>query len=189
MKKVILFAGALSILITQSGCFGSFGLVRTIYEFNDGVSENKVVKTILFYGLLIVPVYSIAGFLDIVLFNLIEFWSGSNPIAMEAGQVEEQLMTIKGETYKVKATKNKMEFTKITDGELIEMGAMVFDTKSKSWSFVKDGEAKEIVSFDTATNTVDYFTSEGVKTVDVSIVECLVIDKVNSNPSFYMANK
>ena len=78
-------AAAISIMISQTGCFGGFELTKKVWEFNDNTFENKFLKTLFFYVLNIVPVYGIAGFLDVVIFNLIEFWSGSNPIAMEEG--------------------------------------------------------------------------------------------------------
>ncbi len=89
MRKLLFTAVAASIMITQTGCFGSFTLVKKVYEFNDGASDNKFVKTLLFYVLNIVPVYGIAGFLDLIIFNLLEFWTGSNPIAMNEGEFEE----------------------------------------------------------------------------------------------------
>lgn len=188
MKKILFGAAALSIMITQTGCFGSFGLVKTIYEANDNASDNKIVKTLLMYVLMIVPVYQVAGFLDIVVFNLIEFWSGSNPIAMEAGEMEEQLMTIKGETYKVTATQNKMSFVKLTNGEAIDMGAMTFDTDDNSWNFEKDGEAHKMASYDMASGNVSFFTETGVKVVDMQTVECLAMDKMNGSSSVAFAS-
>jgi len=124
-------------MITQIGCFGSFALVKKVYEFNDVASDNKFAKTLLFYVLNIVPVYGIAGFLDLIIFNLLEFWTGSNPIVMNEGEFEEQLMTFKGETYKLTATKNQMKFQKLTPAGLEDLGNMLFSEEKSSWSFAK----------------------------------------------------
>ncbi|PJZ68942.1 hypothetical protein CH373_07930 [Leptospira perolatii] len=67
-----------------ANCFGKFALVRVFYNANDGINVGsgllqKLVKTILFYipfGFLM----AVGGFVDFILFNLIEFWSGSNPV-------------------------------------------------------------------------------------------------------------
>jgi len=72
---------ALVAITTQSGCFGSFGLTKKIYQFNDGVSDSMVVKEVVFLALIILPVYELAALGDAVIFNLIEFLTGSNPLA------------------------------------------------------------------------------------------------------------
>lgn len=187
MKRLFLTAAMVSILITQTGCFGSFGLVKTVYEFNDGVSDNGVIKSLLMWALMIVPVYQVAGFLDIVLFNLIEFWTGSNPIAMEEGQIEEQLVTLKGEKYKITATKNKMVFVKYQEGVEVNMGAMVFENSDNSWNFVKEGESTKLASVDLENNVVSVFTKEGIATLDANSARNLAFSRMNNNCSDELA--
>jgi hypothetical protein len=174
MKKVFFTAAAACIMITQTGCFGSFEMIKKVYDWNDGISDNKVVKTLIFYVLNIIPVYGIAGFLDVVIFNLIEFWGGSNPIAMEAGQVEEQFMAIKGENYKVTATKNQMKFEKVTDDGLVEMGAMVFSEEDQSWSYVKEDESMVVAKVNAVDNSVDYQTAAGMQTFNLNSLDNVV---------------
>ncbi|MEQ8908369.1 MAG: DUF3332 domain-containing protein [Vicingaceae bacterium] len=171
MKKLLFTAAAASIMITQTGCFGSFEMIKKVYEWNDSVSDSKFVKTLLFYAMNIVPVYSVAGFLDVVVFNLIEFWGGSNPIAMEAGQIEEQLMTFKGQTYKVTATKNQMKFEKITNAGLEEVAIMVFSEKDNTWSYVKGDQSMVVAKINKADHSVDYQTAAGMQTFDLNSVE------------------
>ncbi|MFT6167610.1 MAG: hypothetical protein ACJASF_002310 [Vicingaceae bacterium] len=179
MKKIFFIASAFSILITQTGCFGSFSAIKKVYEFNDSV-DDKFVKTLLFYVLNIIPVYGVAGFLDAVIFNLIEFWTGSNPIAMELGQMEEQLITLNGEIYKVTATQNKMVFAKIDGTDLVDMGAVYFDSENYVWNFEKDGEVNKLASFDPGNNQVNYYSTKGVKSIDAASIECLVKEKMNT---------
>ena len=180
-------AAALSVMITQTGCFGSFELVKKIYDFNDGISDNKIVKTLFFYLLNIIPVYGISALLDVVIFNLIEFWGGSNPLAMEAGEIEEQLMTVNGKVYKVTATKNKMSFAQLINGDAVDMGDLVFSDESKSWNFEKDGVSEELVSIN-ADNTVDFATAEGVQNVDMSSIDCLVLNDFSTNKEMELAS-
>ena len=59
MKKVFFLASALSLLITQTACFGSFSLIKKFNEFNPSAVDNNILKILLFYGLNIVPVYSV----------------------------------------------------------------------------------------------------------------------------------
>lgn len=186
MKKIFFIAAAASIMISQTGCFGGFELTKKVWEFNDGISDSKFLKTLMFYVLNIVPVYGIAGFLDVVIFNLVEFWSGSNPIAMAEGQYEEQFAKIDGQDYKITATKNKMSFQKIEDGQLVDMGEMVFSEEESKWSFVKDGVSNDLVSINLESNTVDYNTMQGVQTVDISNMDCVALNTKNSNGAFAM---
>jgi len=64
-----------------TACFGNFSLTRGIYGWNKTVSSNKFVQWIVFLGLCIVPVYEIGALADLWIFNSLEFWTGSNPLA------------------------------------------------------------------------------------------------------------
>ncbi|TGJ99999.1 DUF3332 family protein [Leptospira langatensis] len=87
LKKIVLSVMLVGITFgSLANCFGKFALVRVFYNANDGINVGggllaKIVKTILFYipfGFLM----AIGGFIDFLLFNLIEFWSGSNPVGL-----------------------------------------------------------------------------------------------------------
>ena len=163
MKKIFFTAAALSIIISQTACFGSFALVKKVYEFNQSASNNKFVTTLLFYGLNIVPVYGVAAIVDVVILNLIEFWSGSNPVSMQEGEQEEQLLTWKGETYKMIASKNTMAFEKLVDGQFVDMGALSFSPEKDSWSMVKGEQSQEIIRFQ-EDGSADFQTLSGFQT-------------------------
>ena len=64
--------------VGTSGCFGKFGLTRKLYAWNEGVGD-KWVRSVVMWGLMIIPVYSIAGAGDFLVLNTVEFWTGSNP--------------------------------------------------------------------------------------------------------------
>ena len=76
-----LTAGA---LLGTSACFGSFNLTRKVYGWNKSVSSDKWVRELVFLGLSIVPVYNIAGLVDVLITNSIEFWTGTNPVSMSS---------------------------------------------------------------------------------------------------------
>ena len=124
-----------SLVITQTGCFGEFALVRKVYNWNEEVSPNKFVKTLVFYVLNIVPVYGIAGFIDVVILNLIEFWSGSNPLSMNEGDYEMQMATIKGEDFKIEATKDTFTTTQLSGDKSGEVRVMMFDRNDMTWKY------------------------------------------------------
>lgn len=134
VKRSLLALGMGSILITQTGCFGTFALTRKAYEFHDGLTDSKFLKSLLFWipgGL----VYGIVGMLDVVIFNLIEFWSGSNPIAMKEGEHEMQLVTVNGERFKMEATKDTFTTTQLSGEKTGEVRVMKFDRCDNTWKY------------------------------------------------------
>jgi hypothetical protein len=132
-KTALLFAMS-TLLITQTGCFGEFALTRMVYEYHDDFIDNKFVKSLLFWipgGL----VYPLAGFVDAVIFNLIEFWSGSNPLSMNEGDYEMQLTSIDGVEYKIEATKDRFTTTQLSGKQAGEVRVMKFDRCDNTWKY------------------------------------------------------
>ncbi len=68
---------ALSLSVLSAGCFGKFQLTRMIYDLNKSV-EDKYVRSALTWAF--VPVYGFSAFIDAVIFNVVEFWTGENPM-------------------------------------------------------------------------------------------------------------
>ena len=88
MKKIkTLLLGVMisAMMISLSGCYGSFGLTNKIHKWN-GSLGNKFVEEAVFLGLVIIPVYEVSLFIDGIFLNTIEFWTGSNPMALKAGE-------------------------------------------------------------------------------------------------------
>ncbi|MBR9832930.1 DUF3332 domain-containing protein [bacterium] len=189
MKKIVFSAMAAMIMITQTGCFGSFELVKKVYDFNDNISSSKFVNSLFFWVTgIILPVYGIAAMVDVVILNLIEFWTGSNPIAMNEGQIEEQLVTYKGEVYKMTATKNKFHVEKLNGTESIEVGNLVFADEARTWSFEKNGESTPIATLN-ADNSVTYHVENGTATVYNNDMETLVFERNTADHLIEMASK
>ena len=65
-------------MATVGGCYGSFELVKKVHKFN-GTLGNKFVNELGFLVMNIVPVYGVAAFIDAIVLNSIEFWTGRNP--------------------------------------------------------------------------------------------------------------
>lgn len=170
--KRTLFTLALgSLLVTQTGCFGEFALVKKVYDWNDGVTDNKFVKSLVFFALCVIPVYELAGFLDAVVFNLIEFWSGTNPLAMEEGDHEMQLMTMKGERFQVDVTKDTFTTTQLTGADQGVVRLLRFDRCDNTWKY-SDADACErsIMTFlDDRAENVRVYTDNG--SVDLAVAE------------------
>jgi hypothetical protein len=74
-----------SFLTLTTACYGPFNLTRNIYHWNSNIKGGKEVnekwmKEIVFFGMIIIPVYMFSALLDAFIFNSIQFWSGDNPI-------------------------------------------------------------------------------------------------------------
>lgn len=80
IKTTFLAALLAGTLLSQSSCMGSFALTLKVYEFNNNVTGNKYINNLIFW-VIGGPVYGFTTTVDVVILNLIEFWSGSNPLA------------------------------------------------------------------------------------------------------------
>ncbi len=138
MKKFkrVVAAGMIGTMgFISTGCFGEFQLVRTIWNFNDEVVSSKFVKTLLFYVMNFIPVYGVAGALDFFIFNLIEFWGGSNPLAMEDGDYEEQIFEKDGIQYRMEVTKNQYALIQLTGEDAGQKTVLSFDEDNLAWNY------------------------------------------------------
>jgi hypothetical protein len=79
-KQVVVLLLVATMAMMSVGCYGSFNLTKKVYNWN-GSLGNKWVVEVVFLACYVVPVYGIAGFIDVVILNSIEFWTGSNPMA------------------------------------------------------------------------------------------------------------
>ena len=66
------------------GCYGEFALTKELYRFNGDIHPNSFVQSLVMWALALLWVYSIAILVDVVILNLIEFWTGDNPMLAQA---------------------------------------------------------------------------------------------------------
>ena len=90
VRKAIATAVIASFLSVTTACYGPFNLTRNVYHFNSGVKgsgevNEKWMKEIVFFGMIIIPVYMFSALLDAFVFNAIQFWTGNNPIKVSQG--------------------------------------------------------------------------------------------------------
>ncbi|MGN0834839.1 MAG: DUF3332 family protein [Candidatus Spyradosoma sp.] len=122
-KKIAIIATAIASALVLSGCLGdsnktsdTFVCIKAVYKYNTGeISQNKWVNEILF----IIPgglCYFVGSILDVIIFNSIQFWSGSNPIA------ETTITDADGTEYLLaKQADGSVKATNLTTGEAIEL--------------------------------------------------------------------
>lgn len=163
----------------QSGCFGSFSLTKTAYDLVDGIGERDmaggVIRSVIMWIGFILPIYGLCLFVDVVILNLIEFWTGSNPLAMEAGEMEQQLVHYQGEEYLITATKNQFKFEKMENGVAVDEQILQYCEEDMAWNHVKDGESRVFLAIQGARAngdvTIDVYGEGG--TVETATVNML----------------
>jgi hypothetical protein len=131
-RAVILTLTAGAVL--TSGCFGSFNLTRKLYGFNKDVSKDKFVRELVFLGLNIVPIYGVAGFIDAVVANTVEFWTGENPISM-TGSVKVDSATVVKKVGVVRNGERIMTLSTYKSNKLVATTIMSLEPGATSMTF------------------------------------------------------
>ena len=143
MRKTKILLLVVSLLtVSLTGCFGNFALTRRLYTFNRYISDAKFVQTLVFWVMCIIPVYSITGLIDVAILNLIEFWTDSNPLAMNETDVDVRYYATEDTTYEVVTTKNRYDIfdTQNPDNHF----AFVFEPSDMSWNLQVNNETTKI---------------------------------------------
>lgn len=157
-KNFKLTALLLSATIFLSSCIGSFGLTNKVLDWNNGIG-NKFVNELVFIALHIVPVYEISVFIDAVVLNSIEFWTGDNLVA-EPGDTK-IVKNSAGEDIQIVATENGYT---VSNGETAMN--FVFDKEQQIWSAEYNNQLTNLVKLN-GDNTAQIFVGEDV--VDVNL--------------------
>lgn len=133
-KRGMALALALAIGATSfQGCIGNFVLTRKVLNFNQHIS-NKWVNEIVFLIMVIIPVYGVCIFIDGIILNSCEFWLGTNPLAMNEGQVETKYVTEGDTTYQIDISKNRYHFLQIEGPNKGESADLFYNPETKTWS-------------------------------------------------------
>ncbi len=139
-KKMVSLGLVLLMSFGLFSCYGSFSLTRRIYNWN-GTLGNKYVNTVVFWALLIVPVYEITGVVDFWVLNTLEFWTGTNPMAMKKGETETQIVEKDGKIYRMVASKDRMDITvSEKEGNTVRKFTLLYDRETNTWNKVENGE-------------------------------------------------
>lgn len=84
-QRIIAAMVLLSVMTMSTACYGPFNLTKNVYRWNSNVKgsgqvNDKWMKEIVFFGMLIVPAYMFSALLDTFIFNSMHFWTGESPI-------------------------------------------------------------------------------------------------------------
>lgn len=126
-----------------AGCFGNFAAVRKVYSINDNISDRWVQQAA-FWALTWIPVYEVAAFADVLIFNTVEFWTGSNPMAMAPGEEVIKYASENGKDLKITIRQNQVIVEDINmPGEELELS---YKPLNKSWYYQSDTGLVKIAS-------------------------------------------
>lgn len=147
MNKTRFITLALTVSILSTSCLGSFSAFNNLKDWNEQVTGNKFLNNLIFWGLNIIPVYGLFFIGDAIIFNVIEFWSGSNPIAMNEGETETQTIVKNGNTYEMTATKNQLKIDVIKGKDIGKSVVLFYNPEQKTWSAkTQEGEIIKLSS-------------------------------------------
>lgn len=152
-KLITVAVLAMFMMVSMFGCYGSFALTKKVYEWNGRLGDRFMVQ-IAFWVLSWLPVYSAATTIDVVILNLIEFWTGSNPLAMNNGQEVIKYAQNGDDSYKITISSEQILVEPLTGNA--ESVALSFDDASQSW-FLKSGDSQtKVATVDGATLNLLY---------------------------------
>jgi hypothetical protein len=146
MRLTTLAATLLAATLLFNSCIGSFGLTNKLYSWNNDVGD-KFVNELVFLAFVIIPVYGVTLFIDGIILNSIEFWSGSNPVAMEDGEEESQYVKSGDKEYMITATKNKFVIEQISGPQAGEIAEIIFAPEEQSCYLNYKGEINKIAEY------------------------------------------
>jgi hypothetical protein len=189
MKKtssIFLSALMLWAISFQTGCLGSFKLTTDVWKWNTGISKWPAELVFIVFN--IIPVYGIAVFIDAILLNSIEFWTGSGPLSLKQGEKESQLvMGADGNNYEIIATQNRFDIYQLDGKNAGDVKSIVYNTEEKSWSYENSNMVVKLVQLSENGATVQLFAPNGQVAVvptnitDKSVISAIVEEQIDVN--------
>jgi hypothetical protein len=154
------------LLVNVAGCYGSFALTKKVYEWN-GTVGDKWVNSAVMWVLMWIPVYSATTFIDFVILNTVEFWTGSNPMTMKAGEQKIQYATNDGKTFKMEMTQNNMTITQVKGPDKGKSVTLTYSPENGNWT-MNDGTSTKVIANLNETNLNLIYPNGDTKTVDLN---------------------
>ncbi|MCK0153131.1 DUF3332 domain-containing protein [Alcanivorax sp. S6407] len=129
MKKAFTSAACAMML---TGCLGQNALFDTVQDWNADATNNKFVNQGISFVFWWLPVYGLTLLGDIVIFNSIEFWTGTNPLSKEGAKVAGTTETVDD------GMGNQAELTYNADGSISVLATS--EGVQERYTLVKEGD-------------------------------------------------
>jgi hypothetical protein len=140
IKNFFLATALFVVILSQTGCMGSFSLTNSLYDWNKTSVSGTWGQELVFAGCVILQVYTVALFADGIVLNSIEFWTGSNPISMKAGEKESKIVQNGNDIYQITTEQNKVHAVKISGENEGQSGDFIYNPETAKWAFVEAGK-------------------------------------------------
>ena len=138
MKKTFKFTALLlAATIMFSSCIGSFQLTNKMKNINENIGE-KWVNELVFAACCIIPVYQVCLFVDAIVFNSIEFWTGKTAIA-NAGETK-VVKNSQGQDVEITAMENGYKLS--SNGESMNL---LFNEETQVWSAEYNNQTTQLM--------------------------------------------
>lgn len=106
---------------------------------------DKFVNSAIMWALILVPVYSATLFIDFVILNTVQFWTGTNPLAMSSGEEETQLVQHGDDVYRITARRHELVVEILTGKRQGEVLHLVYQAPERCWYLAKEGKLLPLV--------------------------------------------
>ena len=175
-----------------NSCYGPFRLTTKLYTWN-GTVGSKWANEGVFLAFAILPVYFVTLFLDGIIFNSIEFWGGSNPISMNEGDVEIQIVKSGDKEYSITAMKNKFVIEQLKGPQAGHIAEVLFIPEEQSCYLNHNGENIKLLEFfpaDDGREQVNLYLPGGkMVKLDAGMIDSETIQAVISSEIHYLADR
>jgi len=162
--------------ILFSSCIGSFALFNKLLSWNHSIGD-KWINELIF--IVCTPVYGVAGFLDVVVLNSIEFWTGENPATAQVQEIE----TEKGQ-FIITTDANGHKIQKAGSDETVEFR---FNTEEKAWDMVTLDGIVPLFKYINDEQALVYLADGSSMTVDLNQAGVMAFRQVVQNKAYFAA--
>ncbi|HBF34764.1 TPA: hypothetical protein DDW35_09390 [Candidatus Sumerlaeota bacterium] len=141
LRRFVCLGMLVAMLPLAQGCYGHFPITHAVYNMNGSAggsigedrTQHKLVQSVLFWVLWIIPVYQVSIFADAVVLNLIEFWTGDT-VNLSAVQERD------GSKVALQSTPNGHEAVltissngkTLTEQHMVKVSATIFEMRDAS---------------------------------------------------------
>ncbi len=164
-KPIIWSVMAIFLMFSLFGCYGNMTLTKKIWKWN-GSLGNEPIQTIVMWAMAIAPVYEIAVFADVVFLNTVEYWTGTNPLAMSEGTTDVRIVKHDNKTFEITTVKNTITIKEISGPNAGKSLEIKYDDVTSTWN-MSDG-TQEIKLAQMTDNTLNLIYPNG-KTLAINM--------------------
>jgi hypothetical protein len=98
VRRVVAAMVLMGFVTMNTACYGPFALTKNVYHWNgtikgSGQVNDKWMKELVFFGMLVAPAYMFSALLDTFIFNAMHFWTGESPIKSSESDGDGQTKT------------------------------------------------------------------------------------------------